>query len=131
MRGAGTRVWLPALAIRLLTCSVTSSSSQGHHRGLHPCPGPRHSITNPRPLGFMLPSMKSTLAFLSLRRTLLTCGQIWTAWHDKGQRWSSLRGHLWDWVYIQFYIHSSPFVLKSFYMQQVPVEATNHVKHQP
>lgn len=29
----------------------------------------------PLPLGFMFPSMKSTLAFLSLRLTLLTCRQ--------------------------------------------------------
>lgn len=32
-------------------------------------------VAHPLPLGFMCPSMKSTLAFLSLRLILLTCGQ--------------------------------------------------------
>ena len=33
------------------------------------------TVLYPLPLGFMFPSMKSTLAFLSLRLTLLTCRQ--------------------------------------------------------
>ena len=72
--------WLPVLAIwlkhqvTLWTLDHVGSSSQGTRKDSHSCPCPNYGITNPRPLGFMLPSMKSTLAFLSLRRTLLTWG---------------------------------------------------------
>lgn len=83
--------WLPVLAIcprhqgTLWTLDrVCQQLQSGHQQDSHACPRPNSGVTNPRPLGFMLPSMKSTLAFLSLRRTLLTCGQIGTAQRGQG-----------------------------------------------
>lgn len=82
--------WLEVLAIwlrhqvTLWTLDYVGSSSQDIKKNSHSCPCPNYGITNPRPLGFMLPSMKSTLAFLSLRRTLFTCGQIGTPQHEQG-----------------------------------------------
>lgn len=66
---------------------MSAAPVRGTTKVSHSCPYPNYDITNPRPLGFMLPSMKSTLAFLSLRRTLLTCGQMGTPQHEQGTEW--------------------------------------------